>query len=98
MLRGTAQRNILSRAAVGTLGVEYMKRRLIDFDVYRKIHDESLSSAEAELVQAEDVLAKALGLDGLALHCYSESDVTYSTPDQTLIHANYDLSRQFLTL
>lgn len=75
-----------------------MKRRLIDFDVYRKIHDESLSSAETELLEAEDVLAKALNLDGLTLHCYSESDVTYMTPDHTFVHANYDLDKQYLTL
>lgn len=68
-----------------------MKRKLIDFDVFKKINEESLSSAEAELSKCEEVLAKALGIDELSLHCYGESDVTYATAD-AYVHANYRIA------
>ena len=68
-----------------------MKRKLVDFDVFKKMEKESLSSAEFELIEAEDVLAQALGEDSVELHCYGESNVIYSTPDDTYIHASYKL-------
>lgn len=75
-----------------------MKRKLIDFDVFTKIENESLSSAESELVEAEDVLSEALDVDSVSLHCYGESSVVYSTPDDTYIHATYTLTPDSLIL
>lgn len=75
-----------------------MKRKLIDFDVFQKIEKESLSSAEAELVEAENILAEALDVDGASLYCYGESNVVYSTPDDTYIYATYNLSPDSLIL
>jgi hypothetical protein len=69
-----------------------MKRKLIDFEVFKKIKDESLSAAEYELIEAEDVLARALGTDGLKLHCFGESDVTFETPERSFIHATYRIT------
>lgn len=71
-----------------------MKRKLIDFEVFRKIKDDSLSSAETELTEAEDVLARALNVDQLQLHCFGESDVTYETPDKSYIHASYQMNEK----
>jgi hypothetical protein len=66
-----------------------MKRKLINYDVFTKISEDSLSAAQKELIEAEDVLAKALGEDQLNLHCFDESTVTYETLDKTYIHASY---------
>jgi hypothetical protein len=68
-----------------------MKRKLINYDVFQKINEESLSKSEKELVEAEEVLAKALGEEELSLHCFDESSATYETLDKSYIHATYRL-------
>lgn len=68
-----------------------MKRKLINYDVFQKISNESLTKSEKELIEAEDVLAKALGEDELYLHCFDESSVTYETLDKSYVHASYHL-------
>lgn len=75
-----------------------MKRKLISFDVFKKIEEQSLSTAQEELIGAEDVLAKTLDVDDLKLFCFGESDVTYQTVDGTFIHANYKLDNDQLVL
>ena len=40
-----------------------MKRKLISFEAFKNLEENSLTRAENELVQAEDVLGKALGID-----------------------------------
>lgn len=68
-----------------------MKRKLISFDVFKKIEEQSLTNAEKELTEAQDILAEALGLEFLELYTFGESDVTYETPDGTYIHATYTI-------
>lgn len=75
-----------------------MKRKLIDFDVFKKMESESLSNAEFELSEAEDVLARALNTDSVSLHCFGESDVLYTTPEDTYIHATYQLEDNAIIL
>ena len=75
-----------------------MKRKLIDFDVFRKIESESLSNAERELVGAEDVLAQALQQEAVSLHCYGDSHVLYETLSDTYIYASYTLDKDAITL
>lgn len=75
-----------------------MKRKLISFDVFKKIEEGSVSSAQTELVAAEDVLSKTLGVDELRLHCFGESDVTYQALDGSFVHANYKVSKDQLVL
>jgi hypothetical protein len=75
-----------------------MKRKLISFDVFKKIEEQSLTNAERELIQAQDVLAEALGLEFLELHTFGESDVTYETPDGTYIHATYTIKNDSIIL
>jgi hypothetical protein len=74
-----------------------MKRKLVEFDVFQRIEKEAVSSAERELALAEDVLAKALGADGMKLHCFGEGSVTYQTADGTYVHAGYTLTENALT-
>lgn len=73
-----------------------MKRKLIKFDAFRRIENDSLSSAEVELTEAQEVLSTALAVDGLSLHCFGESDVTYATADGDFVHANYSLQKSHL--
>jgi len=67
-----------------------MKRKLISFEAFRNLEENSLTRAENELVQAEDVLGKALGID-VELHCFNESEATYKTADDNYIHAIYKI-------
>jgi hypothetical protein len=75
-----------------------MKRKLIEFDVFKKIEQDSLSSAEYELSEAADILARSLDHEGVDLHCYGESFVLYETLNGTYIYANYTLDENALTL
>jgi hypothetical protein len=75
-----------------------MKRKLISFDAFKKIEEQSLTNAQEELIGAEDVLAKTLGVDDLKLFTFGESDVTYQAPDGTFVHANYKLGKEQLIL
>lgn len=69
-----------------------MKRKLINFDTFRKIEENSLTKIHNELVKAEEALAKSFGVDGLKLHTFGESDVTYQTADGNYIHATYKVT------
>ena len=75
-----------------------MKRKLISFDAFKKIEENSLTNAQDELIGAEDVLAKALGAEDLKLSTFGESEVTYEVPDGTYIHATYTLNKDQLVL
>lgn len=75
-----------------------MKRKLISFDGFRLIEGQSLTNAQEELIGAEDVLARALSVDGMELFAFGESDVTYQTPDGNFVHANYKIEKEQLVL
>jgi len=74
-----------------------MKRKLIDYEVFQRMENSSLSSAANELVEAEPVLANALQIEGLSLHCYGPEDVLYATPGGTFVHANYEVQPKHVT-
>lgn len=75
-----------------------MKRKLISFDAFKKIEESSLTNAQNELIGAEEVLAKTLGVDNLELFTFGESDVTYQSPDGNFVHASYKLDKDQLVL
>jgi len=75
-----------------------MKRKLISFDVFKKIEEASLTKAQNELIAAEEVLSKTLGVEDLKLFTFGESDVNYQAPDGTFIHAVYSLDKEQLVL
>ena len=75
-----------------------MKRKLISFDAFKKIEESSLINAQNELIEAEEVLAKAFGVDELKLFTFGESDVTYQEPDGSFVHASYKLDKDQLIL
>ncbi len=74
-----------------------MRRNLIKWEAFERIQKDSLSAAEHELVEASDVLARALGVDHLDLDCYGKSNVVYETLDGTYVRADYDLASDHLT-
>lgn len=66
-----------------------MKRKLINFEAFKKINEASLTKAETELYEAAEVLSRTLGTDNLELYCFDESSVIFETLDKSYIHANY---------
>lgn len=75
-----------------------MKRKIINYDVFKKIEESSITNAENELVEAQDFLAEALGLEFLELYAFGESDVTYETPNGNYIHATYTMDSDKIIL
>jgi hypothetical protein len=74
-----------------------MKKKLINYDVFERIEQDSLSSAEAELAEAAPIFAKALQLNCAELHCFGPSDVLYETCDGSFVHANYEVKDSYIT-
>ena len=68
-----------------------MQRRLISYDVFERIQNESLTTAENELNEAEYILSQALLEDGITLRCFGPETVLYETVDGNFIHATYAL-------
>lgn len=75
-----------------------MKRSLVSFEAFKKLEEHSATTAEFELIEAEDLLAQALGVEDLQLHCFGEADATYKTINGTFVHASYTLNDNKLTL
>lgn len=74
-----------------------MRRKLIKQEAFEQIANSSVTAAERELVEAENVLAKALGKAHLSLHCFNESTVMYETKDDTFVHAGYEVKSDHIS-
>lgn len=68
-----------------------MRRKLVDFDSFKSLQENSLTSKENELILAENILADALGLNHLKLYSFNEYGVTYETPNGNYINASYTI-------
>lgn len=66
-----------------------MQRKLINYEVFEKLQENSLASTQYELVAAEDVLAHALESGSLNFHNFTDNHVLYETDKGTYIRANY---------
>lgn len=75
-----------------------MKRKLIDYDVFKQIESKFLQTAEKELTEATDAIADALGKDNIALFGITESEATFATDQGTLVHATYIIDDSKLLL
>jgi hypothetical protein len=75
-----------------------MKRKLISYDVFESIQNDSLSAAEKELVEAAPILSKALELEGLELLSFGQENALYESLDGTYIHGQYKIEDQQLTV
>jgi len=74
-----------------------MRRKLIQQDAFDKIASQSVKNAERELVEAEDILARALNEDYLKLHSFTESTVLFENTDGSFVHASYNMDDNHLT-
>lgn len=74
-----------------------MRRKLIKQDAFDRITNESVTTAERELVEAEPILARALGRDHLSMHTFTESTVLYETRDHSYVHAGYEIKNNQIT-
>lgn len=75
-----------------------MKRKLIDYDVFKQIERKFLQTAEKELSEATDAIADALGKDNMALFGITENEATFATDQGTLVHATYIIDDSKLLL
>ena len=75
-----------------------MKRKLIDYDVFKQIERKFLQNAEKELSEATDAIASALGKDSVALFGITENEATFATDQGTLVHATYIIDDSKLLL
>ena len=75
-----------------------MKRKLIDINVINEIEKKSINVAMKEINESCDILAKRLRLESLKVHCLNETEVTFVTPQDTYIHATYNLDNNNLLL
>lgn len=70
-----------------------MKRKLIEYAVFEKMNESSLSRAVNELAAAEEHLARVLDVDSLKLTSFNESNVVYEAQDGTYVKANYTVGK-----
>lgn len=73
-----------------------MRRKLIQQDAFDKITSKSVTNAERELMEAEDVLARALDERFLRLHSFTENTALFENVDGTYIHASYNVGNDHL--
>lgn len=69
-----------------------MKRRLIDFDTFNHMSKESVLNAEFELKEAANIISKALDIDYLELHGFTDETVLFETLENSFIHAGYKMN------
>lgn len=68
-----------------------MKRKLIDYDSFEKIKSGSLTNVHAELKQATDMLAEAVGVETLRVESYRSNSVLFESEEGELVRADYKL-------
>jgi len=70
-----------------------MKRKLISFDQFKKMENNSISKIEKELIEAEELFANVLEDDKVELMFFNENEVVYKNQDQDLIKAEYKITK-----
>ena len=75
-----------------------MKKKLISFDAFKQIENNSVTMAEKEFLEAAEMLAKTLGKERLDLHCINESSVTFVNQDGNLVQATYSIDGDIILL
>lgn len=74
-----------------------MRRRLINHDTFKEMQDRSCTSAAKELSEVEDILSRAIDVDGLILDSFNDTAVLYETADGTHVHAGYEIDNGYIT-
>jgi hypothetical protein len=68
-----------------------MKRKLIEFDAFQRIREESLTNTQTELEAAAELLADALGVDALTLESFGNDEVLFESEGGGFVHAKYSV-------
>jgi hypothetical protein len=74
-----------------------MKRKLIDFNAFQKIREESLTNVQTELDAAGPLLAHALGMDDLTVESFGDSEVLFESDEGDFVKANYDVNGGYVS-
>lgn len=74
-----------------------MRRKLVNFEVFDRIEKDSLSRAEYELMEAEEVLADVLESGPLSFRFFDSGKVVYDTDHGSHIHANFSITNESVT-
>jgi len=74
-----------------------MRRKLVNFEVFDRIEQDSLSQAEYELQEAADVLADTLESGPLSFRFFDNGKVVYDTDHGTHIHANFAITNESIS-
>ena len=74
-----------------------MRRKLIKQDAFDRIISESVNAVERELIEAEPILARAVGKDFLRLKSFTDSTVVYESVDDSYVHAGYQVNNGQIT-
>lgn len=74
-----------------------MKRKLVNFEVFEKIRENSLSAIHNELIEAEEHLARTLDLDSLELESFDNDQVVYKKNDGSFVKASYVVESDHVT-
>lgn len=68
-----------------------MKKKLVQYNEFKEMESNSLTSAQRELVAAEDILSNVLETS-VSLYCFSENDVIYEAIDGDYVRAQYKIN------
>lgn len=71
-----------------------MKRKLVDYEVFAQMKENSITTTVKELVEAEEHLARALDLDSLTFSSFNESSVIYEQADGNYLRASYSVDNE----
>lgn len=75
-----------------------MKRKLIHQEVFDAIKSKSLTNAQCELSEAQDIIADVLGLYSVTLESFGAEDVVFEASDGSYIRANYSVDDKNIKL
>jgi len=74
-----------------------MKRKLVSFEGFEKLREDSLSSSLTELVEVQNYLAKALDCESLILDSFNESSAIFAKDDGTYLQSTYSVENDAIT-
>ena len=74
-----------------------MRRHLIKKEDFDSITKSSITNAEIELRESEEILAKVLEKDYLKLRCFNESTALFESVDGTHVYTGYEVKNDDIT-
>ena len=75
-----------------------MKKKFVDFETYKNIEKNSLTSVERELDEAAEFVGKVCGDTNLKPYCISEDTATYVASNGDLVQAQYTVDNNKILL